>query len=101
MLAVSQVNYFSNIGKRKYHESVIITATACKKEYRESKKRKRDQHNQHGVKRKFIAYSDRDVTKRQRVEEKCLIHEEKYICAIYECGGVTELDKSDYMPYIY
>lgn len=42
--------------------------------------------------------------KRQKVEPvipNCLIHEEKYICDIYECSGVKEFrNYCEHMPYI-
>ena len=39
--------------------------------------------------------------KKVKLEVPCLIHEELYICNIYECSGVKKYySYCDYMPYI-
>jgi hypothetical protein len=44
------------------------------------------------------------VDKKQKVCDSvyCLVHDEAYICGIYECSGVQRIEEYDkyYMPYI-
>ena len=53
-------------------------------------------------KRKAVGDSYDTSTKKQKVCKKnhCLIHDEEYICSIYECGGVKDYSQQSFMPYI-
>jgi hypothetical protein len=56
------------------------------------------------IKRK-ASYNLFNVTKKQKVYDnrRCLIHEEEYICDIYECSGIKyikDLQKSCFISYI-
>ena len=47
--------------------------------------------------REFIKKSCKRL---KRESHHCLIHEEKYICNIYECSGVYTYQQPDFMPYV-
>lgn len=65
-----------------------------------SLKKQRILHNQN--KRKLLV--DNKSNKRQNIEQditKCLIHEEEYICDIYNCSGVKDIKNNyEHIPYI-
>ena len=57
------------------------------------------------IKRKADSELINPVDKKQKVCDNrcCLVHEEEYICNIYECSGVKcmeEYNKSSFMSYI-
>lgn len=52
--------------------------------------------NLHELKRVY----KRDCKRLKSKSHHCLIHEEKYICDIYECSGVHRYQEPDFMPYI-
>jgi hypothetical protein len=51
------------------------------------------------VKRKTYTVLSNSNEKKQKRCVYCLIHEEKYICDIYECSGVKHNKHVLYMPY--
>lgn len=62
-------------------------------------------HKLHKVKsrrtKRKIFYDLPNHAKRLKYKSQhCLIHEEQYICDIYECSGVHIYQPFDFMPYI-
>lgn len=88
MLAVSSVNYICHL-KRKYEESTVLL-----------NKPKKHCFVKQGIKRKCSENIEKPVIKKKKTE-KCLVHEEKYICDIYECSGIYSTCVNTHMPYIY
>jgi hypothetical protein len=50
--------------------------------------------------KRSIIYIEQKLTKKIKTEEMCILHENRYICDIYECNGVKDHIKYMYMPYI-
>lgn len=53
-------------------------------------------------KRKPEQFIENPIIKKQKMYDKffCLLHNEKYVCDIYECNGLNEYCVVDHMPYI-
>ena len=69
---------FNNIKKQKCHKDLD-----CNRDIKKQKCHKDQGFN-------------RDIKK----QKKCIFHEEKYICDIYECSGVQKYYHCNHMPYI-
>jgi len=64
-------------------------------------KRKRLYPSPNILKRKTHPELNDRSTKKLKVTQFCLVHEEKYICDIYECSGVKKYeDGNNFMSYI-
>ncbi len=53
-------------------------------------------------KRKYNKNTEYNHPKKQKKEHKnkCILHDENYICDIYDCNGVNNYIKYSHMPYI-
>lgn len=79
--------------KRFYDDLINFTPTIKKhKIYSAFEIKKRKTH-------KSPEYIDPKKQKQEH-KPKCILHEEQYICDIYECSGVQKYYKSSHMPYI-
>ena len=88
------------IHKRKRVDNVLC-------EYNNNIKRQKLLIQFHILKRKSDSYLEKSKHKKQKVETRlqkhsCLIHEESYICDIYECScvHVKDIQHPEHMPYI-
>ena len=50
--------------------------------------------------KKQKCHKDLDCNRDIKKQKKCIFHEEKYICDIYECSGVQKYYHCNHMPYI-
>jgi len=66
--------------------------------YTKPMKKRRFMYTFLNKRKKIELYKDRSV-KKQKVTH-CLLHEEKYICQIYECSGAKKIYEYTHMPYI-
>ena len=49
-------------------------------------------------KRKILYCELKNLKKQKKIQ--CIFHDEKYICDIYECCGISHNIKYNHMPYI-
>lgn len=84
--------------KRKIIKQLILKRKLVNGEYNNIiKKQKFVNH----LKRKSFAGLEKKHKKQKIINAYiCLIHEQRYICDVYDCGGIKKIYHSNHMPYI-